>query len=75
EYEIVREGAGGAGGDPESLQSNAAWTGNPELSINLEQAGATSVGILQFDWVTAGTNGAYDPQAGSLTAVDLWEIY
>ncbi|RJP31083.1 MAG: hypothetical protein C4527_08475, partial [Candidatus Omnitrophota bacterium] len=32
EYEIVREGAGGAGGDPESLQSNAAWTGNPELS-------------------------------------------
>jgi len=73
ELSLVREGFGGASGDPEDLQDNPEWAGAPELSINLGFAGTPSVGALQFDYVAATFAGAFDPVAA--VGVESWEVY
>lgn len=61
--------------NPESLQGNAAWAGNKELSFNIGSAGTNAAGGFQYDWIVGTMAGAFDPQvAGGGTEVHNWEL-
>lgn len=58
--------------NPETITS-PEWAGLPQLSINMGSAGTPSYGILQFDYIVANINGAFDPTQEA--PVQAWELY